>query len=70
LFLILAGLFALLWWWGLSTWIDDSLPITEWWAEWVRKAFAPNELLAALVLGLGIVALGCWLIIRGMKRIG
>ena len=68
--LILAGLYALLMWLGLSTWIDPKLPSTEWWAEWVRRAFAPSDLLPALVLGLGMVGLGCWLIIRNIRRIG
>ena len=31
--LILAGLYALLFWYGYSTMFDPSLPGTEWWAE-------------------------------------
>src|SRR4051794_26144814 len=49
LILILAGLYAILIWWGFSTMIDPSLPDTEWWAEWKGKAFA-GELLIALTL--------------------
>jgi hypothetical protein len=49
--------------------IDPSLPDTEWWAEWKGKAFA-GELLIALTLGIGLVCYGCWLLGRGMGRIG
>jgi hypothetical protein len=67
--LILAGLYALLFWHGYSTMIDPSLPGTEWWAEWAGRAFA-SALLAALTLGIGMVASGCWLLISGLRRHG
>ena len=67
LILILAGLYAILFWWGYSTMIDPSLPDTEWWAEWKGKAFA-GELLIALTLGIGLVCYGCWVLGRGMRR--
>lgn len=67
--LIFSGLYAILFWWGYSTMIDPSLPATEWRAEWAGRAFA-GELLVALTLGIGMVASGCWLLIRGMRRIG
>jgi hypothetical protein len=67
LILILAGLYAILFWWGYSTMIDPRLPDTEWWAEWKGKAFA-GELFIALTLGIGLVCYGCWLLGRGMKR--
>ncbi len=66
---ILAGLYALLFWYGYSTMIDPSLPDTEWWAEWKGKAFA-GERLIALTLGIGLVCYGCWLLGRGMGRNG
>ncbi len=62
LILILAGLYAILFWWGYSTIvIDPSLPDTAWWAEWRGKAFV-GELLIALALGTGLVCYGCWLL--------
>ena len=67
--LILAGRYALLFWYGYSTMIDPSLPGTECWAERAGRAFA-SELLAALTLGIGMVASGCWLLIRGMRASG
>ena len=69
LILILAGLYAILFWWGYSTMIDPSLPDTEWWAEWRGKAFA-GELLIALTLGIGLVCYGCWLLGCGMGEMG
>ena len=57
--LMFAGLYAILFWCAYSTWIDPSLPDTEWWAEWAGRAFA-GELRVALTLGIGMVALGCW----------
>jgi hypothetical protein len=67
--MLLAGLYALLFWYGYSTMIAPSLPGTEWWAEWFRRAFA-TDLLVALPLGIGMVASGLWLLIRGMSRHG
>jgi hypothetical protein len=67
--LILAGLFAIRFWYGYSTMIDPSLSDSEWWAEWAGRAFA-GELLVALTLGIGMVASGCGLFIGGVRRIG
>jgi hypothetical protein len=66
--LIFSGLYTILHWYGYSTWMDLSLPDAEWWAEWAGRAFA-GELLVALTLGIGMVASGCWLLIRGMRPI-
>jgi hypothetical protein len=67
--LIVAGLYAILAWYGYSTMIDPLLQASDWWAEWARRAFA-SELLAALILGIGLVASGSLVVIRDLRRGG
>lgn len=67
--LIMASLYALLFWYGSSTMIDPSLPHGEWLARWSAGAFS-GELLVAFTLGLGLLACGFWLTIRDFRRRG